>query len=291
MTAGQSEMSPEKWSASDQAAFFGQLYELMALCVRRYTGGDSTSVPKEIAQELLDGLLFVLGTPVPGANLMRQYENGLKTLTQKMETAKGLWREICLDAPDLGNLVLRDTLKEIGGFFSRHDPLFAHELRCMIDYPLCHPVSEALKGVDYITDYLKRLKTELEFINAFPVKRVRQLLEVCCMDDREQLFNLYEPLAVNALGLALIGEDPKKLDISAHERQKTADRLDADWKPAFEKAVRRVPEALGLHSVKAENYLTACVQSFLPRLKVAMESGDLSWIFLSVSEPARLSMR
>ena len=135
------------------------------------------------------------------------------------------------------------------------------------------------------------MKTELEFINAFPVKRVRQLLEVCCMDDHEQLFNLYEPLAVNALGLALIGEDPKKLDISAHERQKIADRLDADWKPAFEKAVLRVPEALGLHSVKAENYLTACVQSFLPRLKVAMESGDLSWIFLSVSEPARLSMR
>lgn len=292
MTIGQNEMAQGKWNTQDQADFLRQLYDLMDLCVKRYTGGDSTSVPKEVAQELLNSILFVLGSLNPGANLKHQYQDGLKILNQKMEFAKALWREVCLSMPDVENMALKDTLKEIGGFFSRYDPLFAHEIRCMIDYPLCRPIPESLKGVDYITDYLTGLKTEQEFINAFSVKNVRRLLEAYCMDVREQLVNLYEPVAVNALGLALIDEDPTELDIPAHKRQKIGDKLaNTDWKPAFSRAVNRLLTVLNLHSVKAESYLEACAGALYPRLKAAMEAGDLGWIFFSKDEPVGLSMK
>jgi hypothetical protein len=290
MTIGQNNVALEKWTAPRRAAQLSQLYELMSRCVKRYTGGDSTSVPKDAAKALLDGLSFVLGEPAPDADLALQYEKGLELLEQKTDRAKALWREACLMAPDIENLALHDTLKEIGGFFSRYDPLFAHEIPCMIDYPLSQPIPDALLGVDAITEYLLRLKTELDFLDSFPMGSVRRLLECCCMDLKEQLVNLYEPVAINALGLAMLNESPMALNISDRHRQRIMEVLaNHPWDDVFQCAAGQVLDALNLHSERQRQYLANCIQSLFPRLRAAMAERDLSLIFLSNQAPLHLS--
>ena len=61
---------------------------------------------------------------------------------------------------------------------------------------------ETLRGVDYVNDWLRRLCLEQNFLDRFDPALVRAVLDRSCPDYRGLLINLYEPIAVNALGLA-----------------------------------------------------------------------------------------
>jgi hypothetical protein len=150
-----------------------QLEEILANQILLYTGGCSKSVPQDVVYDLLESVCSVLSVggrepmgqvavaaDLAGCDLGRELAVRSGELMRRAKETRKIWQDVCIVMPPLRSIALRDTLAGIEGFWERYDPrLFAQKIPCDIDYPLCHPVSDALVGVDYVEAYLHRLRT------------------------------------------------------------------------------------------------------------------------------------
>lgn len=252
-----------------------ELYAFLARRVGLYTGLDHSSVPTALAEELFASAAFTLeqGRNTPGS-LEERFTAGLATTRQKLGYGKTLWQAVRESLPQAENRSLWDTVKNIGAFWRRYDyRFFAHQIPCDIDYQLCRPVSEALQGVDYVNAYLERLWMESDFLNRFDPYNVKCLLTAYCGDYKGLLINLYEPTATNALGLALLGEDFSKLNITPEQREEIGRALRREGPERLEAAAEKLTALLGLQPKAAKEYLKGLGADLSPRLRAAALNG------------------
>lgn len=274
-----------------------KLLELLARRTALYTMGESSSIPRETAEELLRSLCYTLrigGDAAPerlrellDGDLSQAYEKGVRLLEIKREVGRRLWQSVCLSASGLKSCSLEDTLVSIGGFWKRYDlRFFPHKIPCDIDYPLCQPVPEALMGVDYVNEYLRRLLLECQFLCRLDAGLCDALLKSICPDYRWLVLNLYEPVAVNAIGLALAGGDIRDLDISEQERARIRGIMAADSEKAalnrLRCAAQSVCAALHIPGRTSANYLEELAEGLYPRIR----EGELQGLFLSLRSTA-----
>lgn len=275
--------------AATQAA----LWRLLAWQTARYTMGESTSIPEETAGQLLRSLCFTLELGLSAGAVVKKgaadedtlrglYSQGLKEAEARVKDGRALLRRVEATAPGVTNLAYEDTVQGLQVFFRRYDiRFFAHDIPGDIDYQLCLPVPIHLEGICYIQEYLTRLLAENLFLQCFATVDLRLLLEKSCPQYRQLLVNLYEPAAVNALGLALLEEDIFPLRIAPGQLEQLKDRLAPDPRQALERAARwaarRLPEGRG---TQVEAYLAETAEALAPRLEAALEHGNLSNLFL-----------
>ena len=292
---------PEGESDAELLAAQIKLWELLGRQVKSYTMGDSSSVRVETAQELLSSVCFTLGVELDGnpqtlkrllaPGLDSRLADGVTAIEKKIETGKRLWQAACLSAPKIENLSLRDTLRSIGGFWRRYDHrYFAHQIPCDIDYQLCRPVPETVLGIDYINEYLHRILIEHDFLGRFDSKACIRLLEAYCPDYRGLLINLYEPVATNAVGLAMLGGDIRGLDIAQSQRARIAAILrplpKARSIEALQSAASAACSALEIREPRARLYARKLAAALYPRIEAALPAGNLDGIFLTVTKRA-----
>jgi hypothetical protein len=193
-----------------------EVYAVLAERIARYTMGDSTSVPIETAQRLLESLLYcvdlqrrVLATDsTEHMSLAQRRETGVLEAKRIAKRAKLLLRQLQHTPPPLTNTAYCDTLEALPAFFAGYDAdFFAREIPCSFDYPLCQPVSETLYGAEYMADYLRRLLTETAFLRAFSAEALRSLYLRYYIDYADLLVNLYLPAAEMAT-LCVLAEQP-----------------------------------------------------------------------------------
>jgi hypothetical protein len=286
---------PGPATPEDAAAFQGRFLRLLERRTAIYTMGDSTSVPKHVAVDLLRSVSFVLGIDperpeVPErlltVDLDDEFRRRLADIERKVEMTGELWREVVATMPPIQNTALEDTLASIGDFPKHYDyRSMAHEIPCSIDYPLCHPVPETLVGVDYVNEYLRRMLMEADFLQRFDLDACNRVLERSGPDYIGLLVNLYEPIATNAVGRAVIGEDPKGLSIADKGRAEIARRLGplakAQRTKVLYEAALATCDLLGIRDDGAVEYLCALLPELLPRIEVGLARGDLSGVFVA----------
>ena len=271
-----------------------KLWSLLARRTRLFTMGDSSSVRIETAQELFNSICFCLDLYLKQSGNNRRvllssdieilFERSLKAVEEKVELGKRLYKIACSSALRIENISYRDTLISIGGFFRKYDyRFFAHMIPCDIDYQLCHQIEDCFQGIEYINEYLKRLIIENSFVNIFQISHVEQLLEKSCPDYRGLLINIYEPVAVNALGRALLYENVRKLNISPEDRTRLFELFDPlTATPSIRllnKAALRTCAELGIKDTNAIDYLRKTSEELYPRLNVAISHGFLENVF------------
>jgi len=281
-------------SPEDVAAFQDRFLRLLERRTAIYTMGDSTSVPKHVALDLLRSVCFVLGIdpdePEIPERLMTvdlevEFRRRLADIERKVELSGKLWRDVVATMPRLANTALQDTLASIGNFPKYYDfRSMAHEIPVTFDYPLCHSVPESLEGVDYINEYLRRLQLEADFLRRFDLDVCVRVLERNSPDYVDLLVNLYEPVATNAIGRTVIGQDPATLEISDEDRAELARRLgplrEAERGRVIRGAALGVCDALGVEDEDARVYLCDLVPELLPRIAVGLAHGDLRGVFV-----------
>ena len=100
------------------------------------------------------------------------------------------------------------------------------------------------------------------------------------------VLNLYEPVAVNAIGLALAGGDIRDLDISEQERARIRGIMAADSEKAalnrLRGAAQSVCAALHIPGRTSANYLEELAEGLYPRIR----EGELQGLFLSLRSTA-----
>ena len=291
----------EALTEQEEIKIQAKLWQLLARRTELYTMGESSSVRVETAQELLQSVSFCLDLYLKqsgntkklfvGADMEELFELGQKILEEKIELGKKLYSKACLTAPEIENISYRDTLRGIGGFFKHYDyRFFAHLIPCDIDYQLCHAVKEGLQGVEFINQYLGRIIMENEFVRKFEKERAESLLNSYCSDYKGLLINIYEPIAVNAIGLGLLREDCKALNIKASDRE----RLNSLFHPLtmtptkkeLNDAALRVCSELGINDASSVRYLRRTAEGLYPRIEAALPHGNLGGIFLSFGVPS-----
>lgn len=281
--------------AAPSAADFDERF--LRLIERRtaiYTMGDSTSVPKHVALDILASVCFVLGIdpnePVVPERLLTidleaEFRRRLADIEREVERSGELWRAVVATMPPLPSVALHDTIKAIGDFPRAYDfRSMAHEIPVSFDYPLCHWVADTLLGVEYINEYLRRLLTEADFLARFDRGACVAVLERTSPDFADLIVNLYEPVATNAIGRSLAGLDPAPLLLAEDERAVIVRTLGPLGAGARERALReaaeRVCDAMGVAEEFARAYLVDLAPELLPRIEVGLARGDLSGVFV-----------
>ena len=158
------------FSAEGAQTFDARLISLLAWQTRKYTKGESSSVTVETAQELLASLRYTLAvvteeTHMPRERLLTEeltplIRQGQELLRGRLERAEQLWTAAGRTEPGLRNVYYADTLRGIGDYFKHYDLyFFAHMKPPCIDYPLLIAADEALQGMYFTEEYLKRVLT------------------------------------------------------------------------------------------------------------------------------------
>lgn len=265
-----------------------RMFTLLSKQVRLRTQGDHSSLREEDAAELLDSLLFTLryllflrGMPLRTlltADLNVLLLEGQAALQACVDGARALYDEALLSVKTFSSHSLSDTLKGIGLFFRAYDlRLYAHRIPAEIDYPLCLPVEDGLRGVLYIQAYLERLLTENRLVTRFAPECVSALLDRASPDYRELLLNLYDPIAANAVGLSLLGCDQASLHMTPEQAAEIHARLGAlphaDARQCLGKAAGTVCDQLKLTGEQSRCYLRQAAEALYPRLIISPQSA------------------
>ncbi len=279
---------------SEQALLRERLWALLARQASRYTQGDSTSLPVEWAEALYESACFTLSywqreRGLPAQALLRGelddcLRSGWTLLRERVAQTRALYGEALEAAPPYASRALRDTLRGIAPFFTRYDwRLAAQEIPADIDYPLCLPVPEALPGVAFVGEYLRRLRIEERLLALAGEGPARAVLRRYYGEWEEPLVNLYEPVAACAVGLALAGGDVCALRFAPGEEAALAYRLgglsDGAGRSLLREAAHRAAETLGLPAGEDRQYLAELAEALWPRARAALSGGSLHGVF------------
>ncbi|MDF2845286.1 MAG: hypothetical protein K0R00_3712 [Herbinix sp.] len=275
-----------------------ELLELMEKEVIRYTNDESSSIPVEKAQEILQSICFSIGFYLKSIFPMKQkldalkdrkllelYHNGLKGVQDCVNESRLLHMELQKTAtPELTNFAYQDTVfKALSEFFHDYEPEFAaHITQASIDYPLSE-VMENLCGVEYIYAYLQRLSLEQSFINKFALQDINLLLENYDEQAKHMLINIYEIVLTNAFACVLLDQKLERLLFNTQELDWLKDYLgslaDIDLEKRGEQTLDFISKQLNL-SVELTSYNKKAYIRMLPRLKHNLQTGTLHNFFV-----------
>lgn len=276
------------FTSEEENEIKARLYIMLSRQARLRTQGDHSSLREEDAAELLRSLVFSLQfqinrTGLPArtlltADLTEMLGQAEAALIHELNTAKTLYTIALRGVAVFGSRSLADTLSGLGQFFRWYDVrLYAHRIPGSVDYPLCLPVSDAPGGVLFIRDYLERLLNENALVTRFAPSRVVGLLHRASPDYRDLLFNLYEPVAANAVGLSLLGGGETALSVT-REQAEEIHRILLEQSPAQARkrlaaAARAACGWLSLSDRKAISYLSQAAKVLYPRIAVSPQSA------------------
>lgn len=202
---------------SDLLRLQGESLALLAARCDAWSRGQSTSLPAERAQHLLEGVLYSVSlalkdapTPEDAAELLARrplselYKVGQCRIVRKLQAARAAHRQLKKNLFPTCNEFYRATLSDgIDGFFRLYRPaFFPQELHITADYPPFFGPPQK-DGIEFIEDYLRGLSHENRFLRYFAPETVHALLLGFDGGYPQLLLNLYAPVLAAALGCVL----------------------------------------------------------------------------------------
>lgn len=261
------------------------LYALLEERIRRYTMGDSTSVPIDTAQRLLESIVYCadLNRRFPAQDAKKdapfkaRWQEGVCKAKRIQKRARLLLMQAQRTPPPLVNIGYCDTLNALPAFFTAYDAdFFAKEIPCSFDYPLCYAVEDTLFGAEFMQEYLRRLLAENTFLRAFSEEALRALYANYYIDYADLLVNLYLPAAEMATLCALAGEPVRQLALSQSALLRVDERLTRATPEEAQRLMRdaadRALQELQLGGELLRKYMYKTALDLLVRLRAISQS-------------------
>ena len=280
-------------SNEDKEIITIKIWTLLGKVTERYTMGDSSSVPVEIAEELLKSITFLLKKEMKNGkfevdifeceNLEGVWKDSWITIEKDIAMGKDLLEEVIKTSTGIENISYDDTVMGIEKGLKIYDYRFlAHEVPCSIDYQLSNPVDEDMQGIDFINEYLTRLLFENKFCNNFEKEKIIGILKSYCRDYKGLLINIFEPVLTNVIGLEMLEADIFELEIKSYEREillYTFKKMNIE--EDIIKAASNICNKLKIVSDYEINYVKMTALNLLPRIKEGIKNNNIENIFLS----------
>ena len=268
------------------------LYSLLSAQCKSFTGGQSSSLSVETVEALLSSICFSLSCFANkyGQNALlkippeKALEGARDILKKRIQLCKTLYLTLLRLPFQPDNVSYRDTVNGMENFFKKYDYyFFADQIPCDIDYQLCLPVSESLWGVEFLTEYIKRLICEGRFCGAFQRYEITALLANFGSRNDELLINVFTPVLSNALGRVLLGNDISTLEVTPDGIEKLFSMFAGlkyeEALPIVDKASKLLCSRVGFTGYNAE-YVTESARTLIPRICRCDPKG----LFLSLAK-------
>lgn len=274
-----------------------ELVELVGKEVERYTNDESSSIPIEKANQIIQSLTYSMGYFLKTTTDMTQKIDMLKSMKVSALFYKGM--EGVSDCRKKAELILQDIQKKslkldsyayqdtvfngIPEFFHDYNIEFgANETPGYIDYPLFDTISDYV-GVEYIYEYLRRLSIEQNLINHYSEEAINRLLLNFDKDAKHMLINIYELVLVNALGCILTGKKTTKLELEEQEMLwlfKYLEQIElSELRKKLESALYELKEELVLET-ECVGYALAGIPQIATRLEHNLKTNSLDKILI-----------
>lgn len=208
-----------------------EIMQLLALQQSKWLGDHSSSIAIEDAQELLNGIFYVMGValkvaPTPEAALSILQEQSIGTLFHtgqqqiqiKISQAQLIHAKIKQALFETPNVFYHSTIIDgIQAFFKLYQPaFFAHHTHITLDYPVFKG-RPSLDGIELIEAYLQCIDAENTFCLCFQPSFVHRLMRSLSHSYPNIPLNLFEPVLLSALALTICHHRPLALDLSTRD--------------------------------------------------------------------------
>jgi hypothetical protein len=278
-----------------------ELIELMGKEVERYTNDESSSVPVEKAQELLQSITYSMGCFLKTIsdmeikiNLLKSeklsvlFHKGMEAVSACKARARKLMQELQNNSLKLDNYAYQDSIfTGIPEFFHDYNIEFgANETSASIDYPIFFPIADLL-GAEYMEEYLKRFTLENNYCRHFSEKTMNQLLHGFDKEAEHILINIFELVLINSMGCGLLGQEITTLEISKKDMEWLQNSMEG---LNLNELVHKLEDALSLveQEVLLEKdilaYMKAAIPEISERFKNNLNTHTLDKLFVSFKE-------
>lgn len=192
----------------EQQRMMGQLYRLVEKQVQSYQKhrhmGKSTSIPMELAQELMESIEFTtrqVGGVYAHADAEKAFILGQGVLKRKIEQTNALLDLVGKTAPRWQTECRWEALSELKRYLEGYDFLhLAHRGPDTLFYPILIAVPEEFRGIDLCLFYLNVLLAENRIMQAVP----ERILENFWDRLPDAAPNQCEHVLINGIGKALL---------------------------------------------------------------------------------------
>lgn len=274
-----------------------ELIELLAKKSHDYTNGDSASIPAETAQELLQSAAFTIGVYLKSFTAPDEALGQMRTLGLRESCNRGYKRlEILIKAAKMQHRIFLEKLLRIEneaytgtlvfgieGFFKLYEPYcMAHKINITADYRLMeHP--DRFSGVEFIIEYLRTAQYENSFMLCFSKDAVNRALSSYAAIYETSVAklesNIFEIILTSALCCSLAGDFAGSLCLTAENRDRAAEALEAGGElslaPQLEKVTRelRCGQKMPLGAIDYLGRVCSANETGLRRMMLLIASG------------------
>lgn len=293
-------------SKSDLDNIQSQIMDILKVQIMKYTGGASSSVKVETAQNLLTSILYCidayglrLETPTEFIEDLRSrpvrelYLDGLACVESCFEETGHLFKAILSNRIQTKLIAYNSTLEAIPEFFSGYDARFnAHNTMADIDYPLAHDHMN-IRGIFYLQQYLHKLNIENRFCAYFPSGEIEQLLynygRVYRINYTEFLLNIFEIVLTNAIFAIMLGKDPLTLLLSPkdgnmlnYQLQRTGS---SHVSSLIDESIQALAAKLQIIDPDVIEYIRQCENDLASRVINGLQEGCLDKLVITDQVP------
>lgn len=260
-----------------------ELLPVVAKLAQKYTGGDSTSVTYERAQELMEAVLYCVREyereqefglmAAEGEGMETVYQKGYELVVRKVKKMQTFYNRLSERFCSYGCRNYEDVVRKgLPEFFRRYDPRFAPQKTLLtLDYPTLQPLN-GLTGIDAIEEYLSAVSLEQRFLGAFEEAYVRRVLSAYDWNYQEQFFNLCGVFLEHVLLRVLISvpfSEPVALEDRERLNRWREQRSEAMIQEELERILKELIKERYQGNELLYEYLEGAVRELAVRLKIS----------------------
>lgn len=287
----------EMLTNDDMVSLQMQILQLLDEKIYRYTGNDSTSIRKEVMEEILNSNSYTISiylktfkNPDEAIKVIKEkglkiaYQEGRKKIDKMLNIIRVMYIKVKQNKLNIPNATYNDTLiGGIQGFLKIYNPDFkAQDMKITADYPLYNNLIGKLDGVEFIKEYLNSIYLENVFCKKFSEEKIKYLLYGYSHDYKELIINIFEIVLLEAIGCKLAKRDIQDMAISTDELYTMLkDKEKVEIKQEINKACQEICKELLLDNEQLQKYIEKNFDYIVEIITNALEQNTLDKVFIT----------
>lgn len=276
-----------------------QILQLLDEIVYKYNGLDSSSIRKEILEDISNSNNYTIGVylktfrnpdealkEIKDKGVKKVYQEGRKKIDRMLNIIRLMYIKVKQNKLNIKNDTYNDTIiGGIQGFLKIYNPDFkAQDMKITADYPLYNNLIGKLDGVEFIKEYLNSLYLENLFCMNFSEEKIKYLLYGYSHDYQELIINIFEIVLLETIACKLVNRDIQDLAISTLELNELyklfKNKNNIEIKNTVIKTYQRVLCEIGLDSNEYKKYIEKNLDNITQMIINAVKQKTLDKLFI-----------
>lgn len=276
-----------------------QLLQLLDEIIYKYNGLDSSSIRKEIMEDISNSNIYTIGlylktfiNPDDAINKLQEngtksaYQEGKKQINKMLNFIRVLYIKVKQNKLDVENEMYNDTiLGGVSGFLKIYNPYYkAQDMKITADYPLYNNLIGKLDGVEFIKEYIYSIYLENVFCNKFSIEKIKHLLYGYAYNFEKLVINIFEIVFLETIACKLVKRDSKDLIISVSELDEIYDIFNnkekTEIKEIIDKTYQEIKNELLLDNQELQKYIEKNLDHIVEIIVNGLKNKTLDKVFI-----------